>query len=227
MSLTLYSRYLNSAGERVRIALGLKGIDYEYIPVDTIGWAAYFEINPQGLLPAMKIDDTIVAQSTAILEYLDEQFPETSLLPADPILRAQARGFAQHIVSEMHAIDVIRVRRFLHQDLGIDQTGIDRWQRHWLARGFVALEEQLARRPEPWPFCYGEDPGWADIHLIPQVRKGTGRFGMDLSPYPLISAIHARCTVLSAFQAASTQQQPDYPGAIAEPDITSTRPGMG
>ena len=106
MTLTLYSKYVNSAGERVRIALALKGLEYEYISVGDIGWDAYEQINPQRLMPTLKLGDRIVPQSTAILEYLEETFPEPPLLPDDPVVRAQARGFAQHIVSEMHAIDV-------------------------------------------------------------------------------------------------------------------------
>ena len=129
MTPTLYSNYLNSAGERVRIALALKGIDYDYVSVGQMGWDVYETINPQRLMPALKIGDHIVPQATAILEYLEETYPEPALLPADPVLRAQARGFAQHVVSEMHAIDVIRVRRFLHHELGVGEAGIDHWQR--------------------------------------------------------------------------------------------------
>ena len=227
MTLTLYSRYLNSAGERVRIALGLKQIPYEYVSIDSLGWDAWIALNPQGLVPAMRIGERVVAQSSAILEYLEETFPDVPLLPPDPVRRAEARGFAQHIVSEMHAVDVIRIRRFLHQELRVEKDGIDHWQRHWLAVGFAALEKHLKSRPEPWTFCFGETPGWADLHLVPQVRKGLSRFGLDLSPYPLIAAIHARCADLPAFVAATPEAQPDYPGALAEPDITSARPGMG
>ncbi len=200
--LTLYSNYVNSAGERVRIALGLKGIDYDYVSVGQLGWAAYEKINPQRLMPALDIGGTIVAQATAILEYLEETYPEPALLPADPVRRALARGFGQHITSEMHAIDVIRVRRFLHGELGLDQAGIDRWQRHWFHTGFAALEELLRRREDAWPFCYGDDAGWADLHLIPQVRKGLTRFDVDMTPYPLIDAIYRRCADLPAFLAA-------------------------
>ncbi len=219
MTLTLYSNYLNSAGERVRIALALKGIDYDYVSVGQMGRQVYEKINPQGLMPALKIGNQIVPQATAILEYLEETYPEPPLLPRDPVLRAQARGFAQHVVSEMHAIDVIRVRRVLHHDLGVDQAGIDHWQRHWFATGFTALEELLARRPTAWTYCYGDVPGWADLHLVPQVAKGLSRFDVDMAPYPLIHGVFKGCVNLPAFIAATPAQQPDYPGEVVEPEL--------
>jgi maleylacetoacetate isomerase len=219
MTIKLYSNYLNSAGERVRIALALKAIDYEYISVGQLGWDTYRQINPQGLMPAIEVSGQIVAQSTAILEYLEETYPAPPLLPADPIIRARARALAQHITSEMHAIDVIRVRRFLGNELGIDQHGIDHWQRHWFVVGFDAVEEILARREEAWPCCFSENPGWADLHLIPQVHKGIARFSIDMTPFPLIQGIYDRCVGHPAFIAATPEQQPDYPGALIEPKL--------
>ena len=219
MKPTLYSNYVNSAGERVRIALALKGIEYDYISVNNLGWDVYERINPQRLIPTLKVGDALIPQSTAILEYLEETHPDPALLPRDPILRAQSRGFAQHIVSEMHAIDVIRVRRFLGNELGVGAGDIGRWQQHWFTKGFTALEALLARRPETWPCCYGEDPGWADLHLIPQMRKGLTRFGVDPSEWPLLAGIFQRCTALPAFVAATPEQQPDWPGRIVEPTM--------
>lgn len=219
MTLALYSNYLNSAGERVRIALALKGIEHEYISVGQIGWEAYEKINPQRLMPTLRVEDQIIPQSTAILEYLEEAFPEPRLLPADAVTRAQARGFAQHITSEMHAIDVIRVRRFLQNHLRVDQEGIDRWQHHWFATGFKALEKLLARRSRSFAYCYSDAPGWAELHLIPQVRKGLSRFNLDLSPYPLIADIYENCIDLPAFVAAAPQSQSDYPGEVIEPKV--------
>ncbi|MEM7406475.1 MAG: maleylacetoacetate isomerase [Pseudomonadota bacterium] len=219
MSLTLYSNYLNSAGERVRIALALKDIAYEYVSVRVIGWEAYTEINPQRLMPALRIDNETVVQSTAILEYLEERFPEPALLPADPVERARVRGFAQHITSEMHAIDVIRVRRFLGNELGVDQAGLAKWQAHWFKTGFNALETMLSRRPVHTPCCFSETPGWADLHLMPQVQKGLTRFGLDLEPYPHIAAVYAACVDHPAFIAARPEQQPDYPGELIEPPL--------
>ena len=218
-ALTLYSNYVNSAGERVRIAMALKGIEYEYVSVGQIGRAAYAKINPQGLMPALSIDGRIVQQATAILEWLEETYPDPPLLPADPILRAQARGFAQAITSEMHAIDVIRVRRFLADDLGIEDDGITRWQMNWFHVGFRALEEILRRRDTAWLCCFGDTPGWADLHLIPQVQKGLTRFNVDMSEYPLINGIYEACGNHPAFVAARPQNQSDWPGQIIEPAI--------
>lgn len=222
MTLTLYSAYLNSAGHRVRIALALKEIPYSYVSVRQIGKEAYLRINPQGLMPALQIGERIVPQATAILEYLEEIFPEPALLPADPVTRAQARGFAQAITSEMHAIDVIRIRRFLNNQLGVDQAGIDRWQRHWFTQGFDALEEILRRRSHPWHFTFDDRPGWADLHLVPQVHKGIVRFSVDMSPWPLIAGIYERCQHMPAFRAAMPEAQPDWPGQIEEPPLDGT-----
>ena len=221
MLLTLYSNYVNSAGERVRIAMALKKLSYTHVSVGHIGWESFREINPQGLMPALEVDGHIIQQATAILEWLEETHPERPLLPSDPILRAQARGFAQHIVSEMHAIDVIRVRRFLANDLGLGKLAIDKWQRHWFQRGFAALEEQLVRRGTQWRFCYGETPGWADIHSIPQVQKGLTRFNFDMTDYPLINNVYKACEDHAAFVAARPENQPDWPGEIIEPAIAT------
>lgn len=219
MALTLYSNYVNSAGERVRIAMGLKGIEYDYISVSQIGRAAYKKINPQGLVPALRIDGQIIPQATAILEWLEEAYPAPALLPPDPIVRAQARGFAQAITSEMHAIDVIRVRRFLADELDLDQSRIDRWQHHWFHAGFTALEALLARRQRAWRCCFSDGPGWADLHLVPQVRKGLTRFNIDVSAYPLIEQIYTICKDHPAFIAAMPEHQPDWPGYMREPVI--------
>lgn len=222
MALTLYSNFVNSAGERVRIALGLKGLEYAYVSVRDIGLDAYREINPQGLMPTLVVNGRAMAQSTAILEYLEETFPEPALLPEDPILRGQARGFGQHITSEMHAVDVIRIRRFLHNRLGVDEAGLAHWQRHWFDVGFNTLEEQLRRREEAWPFCFGREPGWADLHLVPQVRKGVSRFNVDMTPFPLIAGVFDRCAALPAFVAAAPERQPDYKGSFTEPSLANS-----
>ncbi|MEM9138664.1 MAG: maleylacetoacetate isomerase [Pseudomonadota bacterium] len=220
MTLTLYSNYVNSAGERVRIALGLKKIPYDYVAVRDIGIEAYRRINPQGLMPTLVVDDKPMAQATAILEWLEETYPETPLLPEDPFLRARVRGFAQHLTSEMHAIDVNRVRKFLDEGLGLDQETRTKWSLHWFHEGFQRLEAELAQRPTAWPFCFGESPAWADLHLIPQVHKGISRFKVDMSVYPLIHGVYRRCYDLPEFAAARPENQPDWPGAVIEPVIT-------
>ena len=212
--LTLYSRFVNSAGERVRIALALKAIDYRYVSIEDLGRDRYRELNPQGLLPALEVDGQIFAQATAILEYLEESYPEPALLPADPLTRARARAFAQHITSEMHAIDVIRVRRFLGKQLGVDEAGVDAWQAHWFKTGFTALETALRERAQSFDYCYSDTPGWADLHLVPQVRKATTRFEVAMSFYPTIMAVAERAMAHPAFIAAAPENQTDYPGEL-------------
>jgi maleylacetoacetate isomerase len=214
MKLRLYSNSYNSGGERVRIAMALKRIDYEYFSIKQLGWDAYRSINPQGLLPTLVVGDVLLTQSAAILEYLEETHPEPSLLPSDPLLRAQARAFAQVIACEMHAIDVGRVRRFLGDELSVSESGLERWSAHWMRDGFTALEALLARRPIQWPYCYGEVAGWADLFLVPQVRKCVSRFDLDLRRYPCIAEIYQRCETLPAFVAASPERQADYEGTI-------------
>jgi maleylacetoacetate isomerase len=215
MKLRLYSNSHNSGGQRVRIAMALKRIDYEYFSIKDLGWDAYRSVNPQGLLPTLQMGDVLLTQSTAILEYLEETYPEPSLLPSDSIVRALARAFAQVIASEMHAIDVGRVRRFLGDELSVPDSGLERWSAHWMQEGFTALEALLTRRPVQWPYCYGESPGWADLFLVPQVRKGVSRFDLDLSPYPRIAEIYRRCEILPAFVAAAPEHQVDYQGSVA------------
>ncbi|MEM7255477.1 MAG: glutathione S-transferase N-terminal domain-containing protein, partial [Pseudomonadota bacterium] len=146
MKLQLYSNSVNSGGERVRIALALKGVEYHYTSIKEIGWDAYGEINPQRLLPTLAVDDQLMIQSTAILEFLEETFPQVPLLPRDPILRGLSRGLGQVVASEMHAIDVGRVRRFLGDELAVSEAGIERWSDHWMHQGFATIEALLERR---------------------------------------------------------------------------------
>ena len=208
----LYSRWQNSAGERVRIALHLKGIPFTYVPVSSLQPGEYGHINPQGLLPALEVEGGIIAQSAAILEYVEETFPSRPLLPADPITRAQARAFGAHVMAEMHALTVVRVRKLLGDDLGVDETGIERWLHHWAQTALRALETAMAERLNDWPFCFGEAPGWADLHLVPELARSR-RFGCDLSPFPKLLAIDARCQQLDAFVRARPEAQPDFPRA--------------
>ena len=219
MTLALYSNYINSAGERVRIALALKDIPYDYVAVRKIGIEAYRQINPQGLMPTLMIDGTPIAQATAILEWLEETYPDPPLLPGDPMLRARVRAFGQYLTSEMHAIDVIRVRRFLASEMGVSREQMTKWQMHWFQTGLKAIEQILANRETAWLFAFGDSPGWADLHLIPQVHKGISRFQVDMSEYPLIHSIYKAAADLPAFVVARPENQPDWPGEIVEPVI--------
>ncbi|MBB6220027.1 maleylacetoacetate isomerase [Rhizobium leguminosarum] len=209
----LISRWQNSAGERVRIALNLKGIAYRYVPVSSLEPGDYRRLNPQGLLPALEIGGRIVPQSSAILAYIEETYPDPSLLPNDPLLRAEARGFAAHIAAEMHALTVQRIRHFLRDELSGGEAEVTRWVLHWLSLGFTALEETLTQREIQSPFCFGEHPGWADLHLIPQMSNAR-RLGHDLTPYPLLLAVEQRCVALEAFRSARPEAQPDFPKTV-------------
>lgn len=207
--LKLYSMDFNSAGQRVRTALHLKGLDFEYISIKRLGWDAYREINPQGLAPTLDVDGKLIAQSTAILEFIEEEWPEPSLYPDDPFERAQCRAFAQHIACDMHPLHVGRVRRHLVETFGATEEDTHVWYRHWMRTGLTALEEMLRRRPRQTEFCFGESPMMADLYLVPQVMNGR-RYETDLSPFPLIVAIDEACRALPAFQAGMPERQPDF-----------------
>lgn len=208
----LYSRWQNSAGERVRIALNLKGAAYEYVAVGSLPAGEYQRLNPQGLMPALRVGGHVIAQSTAILEYLEETYPLPPLLPADPFLRAQARAFAQLIASDLHPLNNNRVRKYLSARIGAGEAEVRAWYRHWIGLAFTALEAALGARPRDWPFCFGDMPGWADLHLVPQMANAR-RFDCDLGPYPRLRAVDARCRPLDAFRRARPEAQPDHPGA--------------
>jgi maleylpyruvate isomerase len=209
MHLRLHTRYQNSAGERVRIVLNLKGIAYEYVPIASLSSPEYRRINPQGLMPALEIDGRFVAQSMAIIELLEELFPEPSVYPVDPITRAEARAFALDIAADLHPINNLRVRKFLASTFEVPDNGQMQWYRHWIRLTLDNLETKLARRPDPLPYCFGETPGVAEACLVPQLANAR-RFDCDLSNYPLLTGIDERCRALPAFVAARPDQQPDY-----------------
>jgi maleylacetoacetate isomerase len=210
MKLRLHTRYQNSAGQRVRIVLNLKRLPYEYVAIPSLSSGDYRRINPQGLMPTLEVDGRMVAQSMAIIELLDELFPEPSVLPEDPMLRAETRSFAQLIAADLHPINNNRVRRYLSDVLGADEEQVQAWYRHWVAKTFGSLETQLARRQVQFPFCFGDGPGLADACLVPQMDNAR-RFGCDLSAYPLLVATDGACRGLDAFIRAAPEAQPDYP----------------
>lgn len=208
--LKLYTRWQNSAGERVRIALHLKGLAYDYVSTSSLAPGEYAKINPQRLLPALEIDGAIITQSAAILDLLEHRFPQRPILPDDPVLRAQSIAFGAIIASEMHALTVNRVRKYLGS-LQLSETGVEQWIGHWQSLGFATLEALLSRRQRDWTYCYGEQPGWADLHLVPQMAAAR-RLGVPLGAYPLLTAIEARCVVIPEFARARPDAQPDFPG---------------
>lgn len=211
MRLRLHTRYQNSAGERVRIVLNLKRVPYDYVAIPSLSEADYGRINPQHLMPALEIEGRIVTQSLAIIELIEELFPDPPILPRDPILRAQARAFAGVIAADLHPITVVRVRNRLVEAFGADEAGLTAWTAHWMASAFDALETHLAARAPGPAFAFGNAPGIAEACLVPQMRNAR-RFGFDLSAYPLLVALDAACNELDAFRRAAPEQQADFPG---------------
>ena len=219
MDLKLYSRYRNSAGQRVRTALNIKGVPYEYIPVSLDGGApeSYRDkINPQALIPSLVIDGEIVTQSTALVEFIEESFPGPSLLPDDPVARARSRAFGQVVACEIHPVIGPKIQRHLRATYDAGKQDTLAWYRHWLHEGFATLEELLRRRKTAMPFCYDEKPTVGDIYLVPQLYNARRRgVELDLSAYPLLTKIDEHCRALPEFDRAMPENQPDFPGKEA------------
>ena len=203
----LYDYALSSASYRVRIALALKGLQVTSVQKNLRDGEQRHEdfltINSQGLVPALTLDDgTTLTQSVAIIEYLDEIYPEPPLLPASSLARARVRALAQLITCDIHPLNNLRVLRYLQNDLNLDKEVRDTWYRHWIQLGFEALEWSLARDAAGGRFCHGDTPTLADVCLVPQVFNAR-RFAVALEPYPRIAAIDAACRELPAFQSAA------------------------
>ena len=212
---TLYTYYRSSAAYRVRIALNLKGMPYTAVPVHLVKdggqhrSAAYRARNPQALVPAFELEDgTVLTQSLAIMEYLDEVQPEPALLPADAIGRARVRALAQAIACDLHPVNNLRVLQYLSQQLGISAEQKDAWYRHWVDTGLQGLEALLADHPSTGRFSHGDTPTLADCCLVPQLYNAR-RFQCPLDAYPTIQRIAAACETLPAFQQAAPEVQPD------------------
>lgn len=210
----LYGYWRSLAAFRVRIALNLKGIDYEGESMDLIKGDqfsdAYRKINPQMVVPALVDGDTVLTQSMAILEYLDEVHPEPALLPADPVGRARVRSICQITVADTHPLVVPRIRKYITQDLGHSEDELTAWIHHWITAGLAAMEETVADNPATGTYCHGDSLTMADLCLVPQF--GAARlFGVDTTAYPTLQRIFEACMKVPAVFDARPQAQPDFP----------------
>lgn len=212
--MTLYGYFRSSTSYRTRIAMNLKGLDYDNITVnlaqDEQLESAFRVINPQGLVPVLKADDLLLYQSPAILEWLEEVYPESPLLPKDAAGRMQVRAISAMIGCDIHPINNRRILQYLRNELSVDETEVMTWCNRWMSEGFTALEKRLAEDKTRGKFCYGDSPTFADCYLIPQVSSAR-RFKVDLSPYPNIVEIDTHCRTLKAFADADPMTQPDAP----------------
>jgi maleylpyruvate isomerase len=210
----LYTFFRSSASYRVRIALNLKGLDYEQAPIHLRRGggeqlsASYRTINPQALVPALEDNGRILTQSLAIMEYLEERYPDPPLLPQVATDRATVRSMALVIACEVHPIQNLRVLNYLKDSHKQSDDDINRWARHWIDLGLTALEEMVEFGPKADKFCFGETPTFADICLVPQLANAR-RFGCDLSRFPKLTDIEVHCTSLPAFAKAAPDNQPD------------------
>ncbi len=206
----LFDYWRSSAAYRVRIALHVKGLAFEQVPVNlrqrghrTLDYLAR---NPQGFVPTLEIDGARLTQSLALIEWLDEVHPEPALLPPAPLARADVRALAQLVACDIHPLNNLRVLQHLEHRLGQGERQVVAWYRHWIAEGFAGLEQRLAGTAGR--FCHGDAVTLADICLVPQVFNAR-RYQCDLQAYPTIRRIDAACAELPAFEAARPERQPD------------------
>jgi maleylacetoacetate isomerase len=209
----LYDYFRSSAAYRVRIALNLKGIVVErafiHLRRGVQRSADYLAQNPHGLVPALRLPDgSVLTQSQAIIEYLEETHPLPPLLPVGAEARARVRAIAQAIVADIHPIDNLRVLNYLTREAGFADVQRDTWYAHWIDVGLAALEVQLAREAATGTFCHGETPTLADCCLVPQLANAR-RIKIDIARWPTLARIEAACVVLPAFAAAAPAAQPD------------------
>lgn len=209
----LFSYFRSTAAYRVRIALGLKGVDHDIVSINLSAGEqrseAYLKNNPQGLVPALLLDcGSVIAQSTAILEWLEESHPNPALYPAAALARAQQRALCQHIACDIHPLNNLRVLRYLEHELEQTPEQVSQWYAHWIQQGFTALEDAVAK--QSGPFSLGESPGMLEVFLIPQLFNAR-RFNVSIDAFPSLQALDERCQTLTAFAGAHPLAQPDTP----------------
>lgn len=210
----LYSYFRSSAAYRVRIALNLKSLSYETVPVHLLKEGGqqfspeYRALNPMALVPTLIDGDFVLTQSLAILEYLEETYPLPALLPSGAQDRARVRSIAQMIACDIHPLNNLRVLKYLKHELKADEEARNAWYRHWVSQGLTAVEKVLAASPQTGRYCHGDAPSLADVCLIPQVANAR-RLDCNLSGVPVIVRIDAACAKLPAFEQAAPARQAD------------------
>ena len=211
-SMKLYNYFRSSASYRVRIALGLKSLAYDYVPVHLARGEhqlqPYADIAADGLVPVLEVGDLRLSQSMAIIEYLEETHPEPALLPKYPVDRARVRALAQSIACEIHPLNNLRVLKYLVRELHVDEQAKTAWYRHWVREGLQAFERQLAQG-KGGKYCFGDTPTLADCCLAPQIYNGQ-RFNCDFSGLPRTMAAFDACMALDAFARAHPSACPDH-----------------
>jgi maleylacetoacetate isomerase len=209
--LTLYTYFRSSAAFRVRIALNCKGLAWQpeviWLPTGEQSGEGYRQVNPQALVPTLVEDGWHLAQSMAIIEYLDETHPEPPLLPGTPRDRARIRSLAQLVACDIHPVNNLRILKYLKREMGRPQDAIDGWYRHWCNEGLAAYERQLGDGGAG-RFSHGDQPTLADICLIPQVFNAQ-RFEVDMAKFPRTMTVFDQCMAQTAFEAAQPSRQPE------------------
>ena len=210
----LYSYFRSSASYRVRIALNLKGLPYETVPVHLVDGAQFLEeyrkLNVDALVPSLTLDDsqTTLTQSLAIIEYLEEVHPTPALLPSNALDRAWIRSMVLSIACDIHPLNNLRVLRYLVGDMKLYEDDKNRWYRHWVEQGLASIEQTLATDARCGKFCFGDTPSLADCFLVPQIANAQ-RMNCDISGLTTLIQINTNCLELDAFAAASPSQQLD------------------
>jgi maleylpyruvate isomerase len=211
---TLHGYWRSGTTYRLRIALNLKGLDYDQVAVNLKTGkqreAAYRALNPQGLVPLLDIDGNQLIQSPALLEYLEEAYPEPSLLPGSAADRARIRAYAAVIGCDIHPIQNLRILQYIRSEFGQDADAVTAWCQRWIGDGFAALEKMVAADDRGGPYLWGDTPTMADIYLVPQMYNAR-RFGLDLAPFPRLVAADTAAQAHPAFEAARPENQPDAP----------------